>query len=121
MQSSTDGLEDFGYCDMCKVLTCMERAFGAILDDPSLFLDEDFMLNTMFKDILDKVDPFAENISHMYEQRVTLTVSGVNNDNLYYDDLRALFYPSCKDIMQTEGLSTGLAVHCCIGFLKRIP
>jgi hypothetical protein len=45
----------------------MERAFEAILDDPSLFLDEDFMLNTMFKDISDKVDPFAENISHMYD------------------------------------------------------
>jgi hypothetical protein len=99
--------------DMGKVLTCMEmeRAFEAILDDPSLYLDEDFMLNTMFKDISDKVDPFAEYISHMYEQRVTLTVSGANNDDLYYNDLRAaLFYPSRKDIMQMEGQSTGLAV-----------
>jgi hypothetical protein len=97
----------------------METAFEAILEDPTLFLDEDFMLNQMFKDISDTVDPFAEYISHMYEQKVTLTVSGVNNDDLFYDDLRAaLFYPSRKDIMQTESLSTGLAVIVASSFLK---
>ena len=110
---------DFGYYDMGKVLTCMETAFEAILDDPSLFLDEDFMLNTMFKEISDQVDPFAEYISHMYEQKVTLTVTGANNDDLYYDDLRAtLFYPSRKDIIQTDGLATGLAVVVAAAFLK---
>ena len=111
---------DFGYYGMGKLLTCMETAFEATLDDPSLFLDEDFMLNTMFKEISDQVDPFAEYISHMYEQKVTLTVTGANNDNLFYDDLRAaLFYPSHKDIIQTDGLSTGLAVVVAAAFLKK--
>ena len=95
---------EFGYYDMGKLLTCMETAFEAILDDPSQFLDEDFMLNTMFKEISDQVDPFAEYISHMYEQKVTLTVTGANNDDLFYDDLHAaLFYPSHRDIIQTDG------------------
>jgi hypothetical protein len=110
---------DFGYYDMSTVLDCMEDAFEAILDDPELFLDEDFMLNQIFSSISEKVDPFREYITHMYEQKVTLTVSGINNDDLFYDDLRAaLFYPTREDIIQTNKFCLELAVEAATVFLK---
>jgi hypothetical protein len=111
---------DFGYYDMGKVLSCMERAFESIVDDLSLILDEEFMLEHMFKDISDQVDPFAEYIEHMYEQKVTLSVTdGANNVYLFYDDLRFnLFYASRADIMQTNHVCLSLAVVVAMAFLK---
>ena len=110
---------DFGYYDMGKVLSCMERAFESIGDDPSLILDEEFMLEHMFKDISDQVDPFAIYIEHMYEQKVALSVTGANNDDLFYDNLRFnLFYASRADIMQTNHVCLSLAVVIAMAFLK---
>jgi hypothetical protein len=110
---------DFGYYDMGKVLTCREQSFESIIDDPSLILDKEFMLEQMFKVISDQVDPFTEYIEHMYEQKVTLSVTGVNNDDLFYDDLRFnLFYPLPADIVQSRHICHALRLSLPWHFLK---
>ena len=51
------GKYDFGHYDMSSILTCLEDSFEAILDDPELFLDEDFMMDRMFEPITNKIPP----------------------------------------------------------------
>ena len=49
----------------------------------------------MFHDIADTVDPLHEYLELMFEQKVTVNIDGVNNDDLMLDLLRsALFYPT---------------------------
>eukprot|EP00956_Cyclotella_meneghiniana_P019308 scaffold32996_cov35-Cyclotella_meneghiniana.AAC.1 len=71
---------------MGKALDTLEEAFEAIIEDPSKFLDEDFMMG-LFSEISDKN-------SKDDEDKV-----------LPYDEIRAaVFYPNRKDIMQTDEL-----------------
>eukprot|EP00956_Cyclotella_meneghiniana_P006324 scaffold8290_cov38-Cyclotella_meneghiniana.AAC.6 len=54
---------------MSSILTCLEDAFEAILDDPELFLDEEFMMDRMFEPITNKIPPLREYLQHIFEEK----------------------------------------------------
>ena len=88
---------------MSTVLTCMESSFHEILDEPSLFLDEEFMMDKLFGNIIDKVPPLREYLEHMFEERVSLDIHGKKSDSVLLDLLRALlFYPTQAYIAKTN-------------------
>jgi len=61
---------------MSTILTCLEQAFEAILDDSSLFLDEEFMMERMFEPITSKIPPLREYLEHIFEIKSAMNVSG---------------------------------------------
>eukprot|EP00956_Cyclotella_meneghiniana_P019144 scaffold32561_cov32-Cyclotella_meneghiniana.AAC.5 len=111
---------DFGHCDMGKALDTLEAAFEAIIEDPSKFLDEDFMMG-LFSEISDKVDPFKAYLEYMFEKKLGNVVVNSKDDEdkvLPYDEiLAAVFYPNRKDIIQTDELCRELAVTAATAFL----
>eukprot|EP00956_Cyclotella_meneghiniana_P014747 scaffold22205_cov76-Cyclotella_meneghiniana.AAC.14 len=111
---------NFGYYDMGKALDLMETAFESIINDGSLIYDEDFMMNSIFAEISDTVDPFREYLQYMWVKKSGYTVAGPRDEKvLPVDELRAaLFYPSRADIMQTDDLCTELGVVSAMAFLK---
>ena len=111
---------NFGYYDMGKALDLMETAFESILNDGSLIYDEAFMMDSIFAEISNTVDPFREYLTYMSEEKGGYRVNGNQDDKfLPVDELRAaLFYPSRADIMQTDDLCTELGVVCAMAFLK---
>ena len=50
---------------MGKALDLMETAFESILNDGSLIYDEKFMMNSIFAEITESVDPFREYLQYM--------------------------------------------------------
>ena len=109
----------FGYYDMGEALDAMEKAFESILDNCELILDEDFMMNQIFADITERVDPFREYIEYMWMERSGHAVSKKSEDKvLPFDLLRAaLFYPTRADIVETDELCSQLAVVAAMAFL----
>eukprot|EP00956_Cyclotella_meneghiniana_P008423 scaffold11328_cov66-Cyclotella_meneghiniana.AAC.8 len=111
---------DFGHYDMGKALDTLEAAFEAIIEDPSKFLDEDFMMG-LFSEISDKVDPFKAYLEYMFEEKLGNVVVNSKDDEdkvLPYDEIRAaVFYPNRKDIIQTDELCRELAVTAATAFL----
>ena len=102
---------NFGYYDMSTILTCLEQAFEAILDDPSLFLDEEFMMERMFEPITSKIPPLREYLEHIFEIKSAMNVNNQRVDAVLLDMLRAaLFYPTRDDIIQTNNFCLELAV-----------
>ena len=102
---------NFGYYDMSTILTCLEQAFEAILDDPHLFLDEEFMMEQMFEPITRKIPPLCEYLEHIFEIKSAMNVNNQRVDAVLLDMLRALlFYPMCEDIIQTNDFCLELAV-----------
>ena len=63
---------------MGKVLGTLEKTFEEIVDEPSLFLDEDFMME-IFAEISEKVDPFQEYILYMFEQKLMMILPGLGS------------------------------------------
>jgi uncharacterized membrane protein len=112
---------DFGYYDMSTVLTCMESSFHEILDEPSLFLDEEFMMDKLFGNIIDKVPPLREYLEHMFEERVSLDIHGKKSDSVLLDLLRALlFYPVRSYVAKTHDFCLELAVVAIQRFLTEM-
>ena len=111
---------DFGYYDMGKALDIMESAFMEIIDDPSKFLDEDFMMG-LFSEISDKVDPFKAYLEYMFEEKFGNVVENTKSEDdkvLPYDLIRAaVFYPDRDDIRKTDDLCRELAVTAASAFL----
>ena len=105
---------------MGKALDLMETAFESIINDGSLIYDEDFMMNSIFAEISNTVDPFREYLQYMWVKKSGYTVAGPRDEKvLPVDELRAaLFYPSRADIMQTNDLCTELGVVSAMAFLK---
>ena len=103
---------------MGTMLDLLDGAFGEIMEDGVLFLDEDFMMN-IFKTLHDKVDPFKEYAQYMFEQKQGNSVSGcVSHEDkvLPLDVLRAaLFAPTRMDIRQTTRHCTRFAeISACV-------
>ena len=92
----------FGYFDLGKMLDLFDDAFEKIMDDGSLFLDEDFMMKIL-EDLEIKIDPFKEYVAFMFEEKKGNLVGGCTNEEdkvMPFDLLRAaLFYPTRQDIM----------------------
>jgi hypothetical protein len=92
---------------MGKALDIMESAFESIIDDPSKFLDEDFMMG-LFTEITTKVDPFKAYLEYMFEEKLgNIVVNSTSDDDkiLPYDQIRAaVFYPNRDDIRKTDSL-----------------
>eukprot|EP00956_Cyclotella_meneghiniana_P040421 scaffold194930_cov35-Cyclotella_meneghiniana.AAC.1 len=111
---------NFGYYNMGKALDLMETAFESIINDGSLIYDEDFMMNSIFAEISDTVDPFREYLQYMWVKKSGYTVAGPRDEKvLPVDELRAaLFYPSRADMMQTNDLCAELGVVSAMAFLK---
>lgn len=111
---------NFGYYDMGKALDLMETAFESILNDGSLIYNEEFMMDSIFSEITESVDPFREYLQYMWVEKSGYTVAGPRDEKvLPADELRAaLFYPSRADIMQTDDLSSELGVISAMAFLK---
>ena len=111
---------DFGHYDMGKALDILEDAFEAIIEDPSKFFDEDFMMG-LFSEISDKVDPFKAYLEYMFEEKLgNIVVNSKDEEDkvLPYDEIRAaVFYPNRKDIIQTDTLCRELAVTAATAFL----
>lgn len=111
---------DFGYYDMGKALDIMESAFMEIIDDPSKFLDEDYMMG-LFSEISEKVDPFKAYLEYMFEEKLGNIVENTKSEDdkvLPYDQLRAaVFYPDRDDIRRTDALCRELAVTAASAFL----
>ncbi len=91
----------------------METAFMKIIDDPSKFLDEDFIMG-LFSEISAQVDPFKAYLEYMFEEKLSNIVENSILDEdkvLPYDQIRAaVFYPDRDDIRQTNNLCLELAV-----------
>ena len=112
---------DFGYYNMGTVLTCMESAFHEISDEPSLFLDEEFMMDKLFGKIIDKVVPRREYLEHMFEERVSLDIHGKKSDDVLLDLLRALlFYPVRAYVANTNDFCLELVVVAIKQFLREM-
>ncbi len=105
---------------MGKALDLMERAFESILNNGSLIYDEAFMMDSIFAEISETVDPFCKYLKYMWVEKGRYRVDGNQDDKvLPVDKLRAaLFYPSHADIMQTDDLCSELGVVCAMAFLK---
>jgi hypothetical protein len=101
---------DFGYYDMGKALDAMEKAFEQILDNGELIFDEDFMMNQMFVELSETIDPFKRYLEFMFEEKLSRAIGGKDEDKvLPWDLLRAaVFYPSRVDIMETDDLTSQL-------------
>ena len=50
---------------MGKALDAMEKAFEQILDNGELIFDEDFMMNQMFVELSETIDPFKRYLEFM--------------------------------------------------------
>jgi hypothetical protein len=61
---------NFGYYDMGKALDAMEKAFEQILDNGELIFDEDFMMNQMFVELSETIDPFKRYLEFMFEEKL---------------------------------------------------
>ena len=105
---------------MGKVLDLMEISFESIVDDPKLILDEEFMMG-IFSEISDKVDPFQEYLTYMFEEKLSPTISkgsSIDDKVLPYDEVRcAIFYPHRTDIVQTEEICYELGSEAASAFL----
>ncbi len=112
---------DFGYYDMSSILTCLEDAFEAILDDPDLFLDEEFMMDKMFEPITSKIPPLREYLQHLFEDKGAMNVNGQRVDSVLLDMLRAsLFYPTRVDIIQSTDFCKEIAVVIATRLLREL-
>jgi hypothetical protein len=91
----------FGYYDMGRTLDIVETAFMKIIDDPSKFLDVDFMMG-LFSEIFAQVDPFKAYLEYMFEEKLSNIVenSKLDDDKVVpYDNIHAaVFYPDHDDI-----------------------
>jgi hypothetical protein len=102
---------------MGKALDAMEHAFEMILDNGELCLDEEFMMNRLFMDLSDTIDPFRAYLEFMFEDKLSKT-HWSDEKVLPWDHLRAaVFYPSRADIVQTHDLCCQLAVVAASTFL----
>lgn len=55
---------------MGMVLTYMELAFEQLLDVPELFSDEEFVMENLFKTVIDKVDPLRKYLMTCLRRRL---------------------------------------------------
>ncbi len=67
---------------MGKALDLMERAFESILNNWSLIYDEAFMMDSIFAEISDTVDPFREYLTYMSEEKGGYRVDGNQDDKV---------------------------------------
>ena len=114
---------EFGVLDMGIVVDLLEKAMISVSEDGELLLDEDFMMN-IFSDIGDCVDPFADYITHLFEEKQSNGVSGSRRKEdkvLPFDLLRAeLFYPTRAENRQTHDMCCRLAVEIATTILMEL-
>ena len=102
---------------MGKALDAMEYSFEMILNNGELSLDEQFMMNHLFMDLSDTIDPFREYLEFMFEDKLSKT-RWSDEKVLPWDHLHAaVFYPSRADIVKTHDLCCQLAVVAASTFL----
>jgi hypothetical protein len=81
------------------------------VNEPQLFFDEEFMMENLFKTIVDKVEPLCEYLMHMFEEKTAFDVDGHATNDILLDLLcAALLYPARADIIQTNDFCLELAV-----------
>ena len=105
------------------VVDLIEKAMISVSEDGELLLDEDFMMN-IFSDKEDCVDPFADYITHLFEEKQSNGVSGSRRKEdkvLPFDLLRAeLFYPTRAENRQTHDMCCRLAVEIATTILMEL-
>ena len=102
---------NFGVADMATVVDIMDKAFFKVVNDGSKLLDEDFMME-MFKKLTKKLPPLREYLDFMFnEKRSGLVGSCTKEDRILPWDLlkSELFYPTRKDVLQTNSFCPDLA------------
>mmetsp|Transcript_16339 Transcript_16339/g.35368 ORF Transcript_16339/g.35368 Transcript_16339/m.35368 type:complete len:195 (-) Transcript_16339:349-933(-) len=131
LSANTGDLQEygFGYFDLGKMLDLFDDAFKEIMEDGSLFLDEDFMMKIL-DDLEIKIDPFKDYVEYMFEEKKGNLVGGCTPKEdkvMPFDLLRAaLFYPTFQDIIQTDSQSRLFAEEaaCFVlnsGMNKKLP
>jgi hypothetical protein len=82
LAGKTESLSHYDFCcyNMGRVLDIMETAFMEIIDDPSKFLDEDFMMG-LFSEISTQVDPFKAYHEYMFEEKLSNIVENSKLDD----------------------------------------
>ncbi len=109
----------FGVAEHGDILGDLEEGFEKIVEDGSLMLDEDFMMN-LFHDRTKHITPFQDYLKHIFEEGSSLAVaSNASEDKVVKMDLvRAqVFYPTRADIVQTHDFSCLLAPEIAAAFL----
>ena len=103
---------DFGVSDMPKALDLMDKAFAKIIKDGDLILDDDFVMQ-IFKPLMNKLPPLKEYMTFIFEEKHSIPIGSrkFKDKVLPWDMLRdELFYPSRKDIIQSNMMSATLGV-----------
>ena len=92
---------------MPKAVDLMDKASAEITNDGKLMLDDDFIMD-IFEPLADKIKPFKEYLTNMFEDRQScIVVLQAEEYKVYpYDFLRAeLYFPTRKDILQSDTFS----------------
>jgi hypothetical protein len=95
---------------MRRTVDLMEEAYEKIANDGEMMLDEEFMMN-IFGPIVDQVEPFAEYLEFMYENKEGHALGSREKAGkwLPFDELHAeLFFPTRNYIRQTHSIA------CCL-------
>ncbi len=113
---------DFGLYDMGWCADLLESAFMEIVNNPSLYLNEDFVMG-IFSPIATKVTPLADYLKFMFEEKQTFALGSRKQDDLWlpYDELIAeLFYPSRQYVRQTTDMTIKLASTVAVTLLAEL-
>ena len=108
----------FGVADMPEALDLIDSALGKVMEDGTKLLDEDFMMG-MLTPICNKVPPLQDYLDYMFERKTSYVIGSRKEEDqvLPWDDLRAaVFYPTRKDIIQTNDFCPQLAVEAATVF-----
>ena len=98
---------------MAWTVDLLYEGFVKIIEDPNRFLEDDFMIDEMWAPIANKIPPFRDFLTHMYDEHSSNKIAHSSEDEktLPYNELRqALFYPTQRGIAQSTELSLQLAV-----------
>ena len=104
---------DFGAADLAWVIDILYDGFGKVIEQLQRYLRDDFIIDEMWAPVTNKVPPFKNFLTHMYEERTSKTVGHSTEDEktIPLDELRAaVFYPTHRDIIQSTNLSIQLGV-----------
>ena len=101
---------EWGVADMGLCVDLMEKAFMQVAEDGEKLIKEHFIMKC-FKPISDRVKPFEDYLTMIFEERTANPMCSVHNDDkkLPYDLLKLyFFYPTRVDIRESHDLSCQL-------------
>ena len=102
-KAHTLGAHDFSIRSMGKVIDTVDEKLKQIVDTPENFISYDFMKD-IFKELIDKIPPFKEYLTYMFEIKQSRTINKATTE-LKYDLLVAeLFFPTRQENKDTDNL-----------------